>query len=129
MVNRSDFQAVKAALEAAGFYHYDLLGVPMFIDGPDGSPKDAVHLLFADEKVKETYHAAAPKLVANDVIESYKLIELESLVRMKLTSYRRKDQVHLLDLIGVGLIDDSWPAKYIPELGERLQALLDDPDG
>ncbi len=129
MVNRSDFQAVKAALEGAGFYHYDLLGVPMFIDGPDGSPKDAVHLLFADEKVKETYYAAAPKLVANDQVESYKLLELESLVTMKLTSFRDKDRTHLRDLIGVGLIDEAWPAKFIPELAERLQALLDDPDG
>lgn len=129
MVNRSDFDAVKAALEGAGFHHYELMEVPMFIDGPDGSPKDAVHLLFADEKVKETYHAAAPELVTDDSVETFKLLKLESLVTMKLTSFRRKDQVHLLDMIGVGLIDETWPEKFQPELGQRLQALLDDPDG
>ena len=48
---------------------------------------------------------------------------------MKLNSYRRKDQTHLLDMIGVGLIDKAWPEKYPPELGQRLQELLDDPDG
>ena len=28
---------------------------------------------------------------------------------MKLTSFRRKDQVHIQDMIGVGLIDATWP--------------------
>ena len=48
---------------------------------------------------------------------------------MKLTSYRRKDQVHLLDMIDVELIDDTWPSRFIPDLADRLQELLDDPDG
>ena len=46
-------------------------------------------------------------------------------VLMKLMSNRRKDQVHLLDLIAVGLIDATWPARFPPELGARLQHLLD----
>jgi hypothetical protein len=37
--------------------------------------------------------------------------------------------MHLLDMIGVGLIDDTWPARFPAELAERLQQLLDDPDG
>ena len=57
------------------------------------------------------------------------MISLEGIVRMKLIAYRRKDQVHLLDLIGVGQIDASWPARFTPELGARLQILLDDPNG
>jgi len=32
-------------------------------------------------------------------------------------------------MIDVGLIDGTWPAKYLGELGQRLQQLLDDPDG
>jgi hypothetical protein len=51
------------------------------------------------------------------------------LVRMKLIAFRLKDRVHLLDLIGVGLIDASWPARFPPELGSRLQELLDNPEG
>jgi hypothetical protein len=35
----------------------------------------------------------------------------------------------LLDLIGVGLLDATWPARFPPPLGERLQQLLDDPNG
>ena len=53
----------------------------------------------------------------------------EAAVRMKLTSNRRKDQAHLLDMLGVGLIDATWPARYPPELAARLQHLIDTPDG
>jgi len=48
---------------------------------------------------------------------------------MKLTAYRRKDQVHLLDLIGAGLVDQSWSTRFPAVLADRLQALLDDPNG
>ena len=40
----------------------------------------------------------------------FHVVDLEPLVRMKLTSYRLKDRVHLLDMINVGLIDASWPS-------------------
>jgi hypothetical protein len=40
---------------------------------------------------------------------------------------RKKDRVHILDLIGFGLIDATWPARLPPALGARLQQLLDDP--
>src|SRR5437868_5204997 len=53
LVNRADLERVKTALVAAGFVHYELMNVHMFLDGPDGSPRDAVHLLFAGEKVKQ----------------------------------------------------------------------------
>ena len=48
---------------------------------------------------------------------------------MKLTSFRDKDRTHLRDLIGVGLVDLSWPDKYQSQLAERLQHLLDTPEG
>ena len=47
---------------------------------------------------------------------------------MKLISFRRKDQVHLLDMLGVGLIDASGPARFRPELAARLQELIDNPE-
>ena len=51
------------------------------------------------------------------------------LVTMKLNSYRKKDQVHLLDMLDVESIDYTWPAKFPTELAMRLQALIDNPDG
>jgi len=48
---------------------------------------------------------------------------------MKLTSFRRKDQVHLSDMLEVGLIDVTWTKRLPPELAARLQSLIDTPEG
>jgi hypothetical protein len=48
---------------------------------------------------------------------------------MKLTAFRTKDRMHLLDMIEIELIDEAWLDKLPPELAERLQQLLDNPDG
>jgi hypothetical protein len=129
MVNRADLPAVKTALEAAGFHHYELMDVHMFLDGPDGRPRDAVHLLFAGEKVKEIYSEPAPSLADVDRNELHKMIALRPLVIMKLTSFRDKDRTHLRDMIGVGLLDQTWIPRLPAELAPRLQELLDNPDG
>jgi hypothetical protein len=100
----------------------------MFLDGPNGRPRDAVHLLFAGEKVKAEYSEAAPSLAEVDKHELHKLLALKPLVIMKLTSFRLKDRVHLLDMIDVGLIDQSWIPQLPTELGPRLQELLDNPN-
>ena len=57
------------------------------------------------------------------------MIALESLIVMKLMSNRRKDQVHVQDLIDVGLIDPTWLTKLPPELADRLKQIIDTPDG
>ena len=129
LVRRSDFDAVKAALERAGFKHRQILGVECFLDGPDGKPRDGVHLLFAAEKVRPDYPAPSADVTDAVPAEQYQILSLESLVRMKLNSFRRKDQVHLLDMLEVGLIDSSWLAQLLPEHAARLQQLIDDPDG
>ena len=129
LVRRSDFDATKVALEGAGFEHHELMGVDCFVDVPDGSHRDAVHLLYAGEKVRETYPVASADVTEVEAADDYNVVTLEGLVRMKLNSFRRKDQVHLLDMIGVGLIDGTWPSRLVPEHAERLQQLLDDPDG
>jgi len=48
---------------------------------------------------------------------------------MKLTSFRLKDRVHILDFIEVGLIDATWIPRLPVDLAARLQELLDNPDG
>jgi len=129
LVRRADFDAVKVALESAGFVHANVMDVACFIDGPNGSPRDAVHLLFAGEKVRESYPMPTADVTEREQADDYAVVSLEALVRMKLNSFRRKDQVHLQDLISLGLIDASWLERLIPEHAARLQQLLDDPDG
>ena len=129
LVRRADFDAVKVALEAVGFEHHELMGIDCFIDGPDGSPRDAVHLLYAGEKVRATYAAPSADVTEVESADEYDVLSLEALLRMKLNSFRDKDRMHIRDMLDVGLIDQTWPARLLPEHAERLQELIDDPDG
>ena len=129
LVRRADFPAAKAALEAAGFVYRHSAGIDMFLDGPEASARDALHLIFAGEKVRPDYVLPAADINESEQAVGYRVVSLEALVRMKLTSYRRKDQVHVQDLIEVGLVDESWLERYPEPLAERLRVLLADPDG
>jgi hypothetical protein len=129
LVNRSDFEAVKAAMLTANFHYRQVLGVNKFLDGPGGRPRDAVHIVFAGEKVRQEYTEPAPDLAEIEQHGKHKLLALEPLVVMKLTSFRLKDRVHLLDMIEVGIVDDSWLPRLPAELAARLKELLDNPDG
>ena len=130
LLRRGDLDAATAALGAAGFVRRHSASVEMFLDGPDAKARDAVHVLIAEERVRPTDLAPTPSV--DDCARPdplYRSVALEALVRMKLTSYRRKDQVHLEDMLGVGLIDSSWVSRFPPELGARLQHLIDTPEG
>lgn len=61
--------------------------------------------------------------------EDKRIVELVELVRRKLNSFRDKDRTHLHDMIEVGLVDATWPTPFEPSLAQRLQQLLDDPEG
>lgn len=129
LLNRSDLPRATQSLEAAGFIYRHAAHITMFLDGPDAGIRDAVHVIFAGEKVRQADAFAAPELDDAKLVESGQTIPLRSLVMMKLTSLRRKGQVHLLDMISIGLIDESWCHQLPNELSQRLQQLLDDPDG
>ncbi len=129
LLRREDLPAATAALAEAGFVYRHVASVDTFLDGPGAKPRDAVQVVFAGEKVRREYAASAPDVSDSEAAGSFRILTLESLVRMKLTSFRRKDQVHLLDLLDVGLIDADWPARFPPGLQARLQLLIDTPDG
>ena len=129
LVRREDLPALTAALEAAGFFPATSFGVTMFLEGPDAKPSESVHLVFANEKVKEAYPLPSPDIETIDDPAGFRVLTFESLVLMKLLSNRDKDKTHIRDMIGVGLLDQSWLAKLPPVLAERLQAILDTPEG
>ncbi len=129
LVRRSDMELVRQAFEADGFIHGSTMDVEFFLDEPNGKIRNAIHLLMAGEKVKPEYASPTPDVTDSERGLEFQLVRLDALVEMKLNSYRRKDQTHLLDMIEVGLIDATWPQRFPPSLGERLQQLLDDPNG
>jgi len=129
LIRRSDLDAATAALSQAGFVRRHAAGVEMFLDGPDAKARDAIHVVFAGEKVRPEYALPAPDLDESEQAVAFRVLDLEALVRMKLTSFRDKDRMHLRDLIDVGLIDAAWCGRFPPELVSRLQELLATPDG
>jgi len=129
LLRRADLATATAAMARAGFVHRHAASLDMFLDGPNARARDAVHIVFAGEKVRPDSLLAAPDVAESEQTESFRLVTLEALVRMKLASYRDKDRTHLRDLIGVGLVDASWPQRLPAELGARLQHLLDTPEG
>lgn len=129
LLAEDDLPQATIALQKAGFVRDDVMGTVVFLDGNDGKPSQGLHILIAGRKVRPEYATATPTIDQSVEIQSKRIVELEALVEMKLNSYRRKDQTHLLDMIHVGLVDDSWPDRFPPQLGNRLKELLEDPDG
>jgi hypothetical protein len=129
LIRRTDFPAARDCLEAAGFIYYEVLNVDTFVDGPQGKPSAGIHLLYAGEKVRRDDEHKLPEIEESERASEFQVVKLEALLLMKLTSFRLKDRVHILDMIGVGLLDATWPARMPATLGARLQQLLDDPNG
>jgi len=129
ILRRDDLSAARQALERAGFVYRHAASIDMFLDGPDAKARDAVHIVFAHEKVRADYATPVPDVTESEPTEAFRLISLDALVRMKLTSFRDKDRVHLRDLIGVGLVDPSWLERVSGSLKLRLEELFDNPEG
>jgi hypothetical protein len=89
-----------------------------------------VHIVFARQKVRPQSVEPAPDV--RDTVrlgEGLRVVPLETLVRMKLTSFRDRDRTHLRDLIGVGLVTERDLANLPGLLAARLGELLEDPEG
>jgi hypothetical protein len=127
LIRRSDLERATTALAEAGFVHRHVAGIELFLDGSKAKARDAVHVIFAGEKVRPEYSLPAPDPSESEPAASYRVLSLDALVRMKLTSYRLKDRVHLLDMLEVGMIDSSWCRRFPADLAERLQELIDNP--
>ena len=129
LVRRDDFPTVVRLMDAAGFDHVPSNRHGSFVDRPDGKLRSGVFFTFAGEFVRPDDPLPTAQLSERVRGAKFWLIALEPLVRMKLTAWRSKDMVHIRDLIGVGLIDDTWPDRFPPVLADRLREILADPDG
>ncbi len=91
LLRRGDLETAKNALAAAGFVYRHVKGEDMFLDGPEAKARDAVHVVFSGEKVRPEYLLPVPDVTDAEQTPEFRLLNLEPLVRMKLTSFRRKD--------------------------------------
>lgn len=128
LLRRDDLSHAIASLDKIGFHHRCVAGVDMFLEGEKDSPRSAIHVVFANEKVKAHETVLNPDVTESQLTpEGFYVLTLEKLVQIKLTAFRDKDRTHLRDFIDLGMIDASWLSKYPPELAKNLQYLLDNP--
>ncbi|MEP7365684.1 MAG: hypothetical protein ABI972_20720 [Acidobacteriota bacterium] len=124
-VRREDLARIEAAVRPYGLELRHAPGVDMLVQASAPSERRAVHLVFAAEKVRPTYVEPTPAIGPVYTIRGFRLIPLPDLVRMKLTSYRLADAVHLKDLDSAGLITSEIEATLPSPLLERLAQIRD----
>jgi hypothetical protein len=120
MVRREDLGRIAEAAEAVGLEYRHVAGVDMLVQKGKPSARRAVHMIFAGEKVRPEYSEPAANLQEGREIQGIPVISLADLLKMKLTSFRLKDQAHLKDLDEQKLITQEIEAGLSPILRERL---------
>jgi hypothetical protein len=126
LLRREDLQRAARAVDDIDMELAEVAGVPMFMDRDNPSPKRAVHVILAEERVREHQPRPAPGIdAAVQSPQGFRVINLPELVRMKLEANRRHDQVHIEDLLRVGLIDAELASGLPGDLLERLRYIRD----
>lgn len=121
IVDRQDLAGIVKAAESCGFKYRHVAGVDMLVDASESKVRNAVHLIFAREKVRPEYVEAAPDFSEpTRTAKGILLASVADLVRMKLTSFRLKDRVHIQDMDSVGLISPEIEASLSGTLRARL---------
>lgn len=121
-VKRTDLPAIIRAVEPFGFKFRHAAGIEMLVDSSKPTARSAIHLVFVGEKVRREYCEPVPDFSPPaKTVEGALLAPVADLVRMKLTSFRLKDRVHIQDMDGVGLITAEIEGQ-LPELLRRRLA-------
>ena len=121
LIRRSDLEAIKPEMQVAGFTYRHVKSVDMFLDGENAKARDAVHIIFANEKVRSDYLLPAPDVDASEQFpQGFRVLKLEELIKMKLTSYRWRDRVHLQDMLEVELIKQVDTKSLPQDLQDRF---------
>jgi hypothetical protein len=120
-VDRRDLERIARAAESQGFAFRHTAGIDMLVDAKEPRARSAVHMIFVREKVRPEYVDAVPDFsVPVHASNGLLLAPVADLVRMKLTSFRLKDRVHVQDMDSVGLITPEIEAGLSEILRARL---------
>lgn len=126
LARREDLDRISDILVKRGLDRIDVLGVTMFVDRRKPSPKTGVHIVFARERVRAHYSHPAPDATESVRAKAgYFVVDLPALLSMKLQSNRRVDQVHVEDLLRIGLVTSAVARKLPADLRKRLSHIRD----
>jgi hypothetical protein len=130
LLARQDLPWAAEVLSTAGFDVTEVSGVTVFLDREDPMPSRGVHVLFAEERILPHDAVVAPPVKVGIISKAgVPAMDLRELLVLKLIAFRRIDQVHIADMIKVGLIDDHVAEQIPPELRPRLEEIRANPDG
>ena len=124
MIDRSDLPKVIATAERHGFRFRHTAGLDMLAYGEPQKSRKSVHLLFTGEKVRPNQATPNPPISPQRkriLDEEFFVAPVSDLVRMKLSAFRLKDQVHLQVMDAVGLSTRDIEESLSPDLRARLQ--------
>lgn len=116
-IERKDFDAIRSVAEAAGFRYRCEGDDPIF----ESAGRRVVHLVFIGEKVRPGDLLPIPASEPTRTDKGILIAPVADLVRMKLTSFRLKDKVHIQDMDSVGLITAEIEQGLPEALRERLK--------
>ncbi len=119
-VRREDLDRIAAAVEPFELRYRHVAGVESLVQTGEPTARRAVHLVFTGEKVRSQYTETVPEIGPDTRIQGIRLMPLAELVRMKLTSFRLKDQAHLKDMDEAHLITTEIEAHLSELLRSRL---------
>ena len=128
LIRPEDLEAVRMVMKEHGYRYRKAAGLDMFLEGDNQSVRNAIHVVFANQMVRQDDYEPNPDVEPTEYGDGIRTLPLERLVRMKLNSYQLKDRVHLIDMIQVGIINEAWISRFPKPLDERLRSLIENPD-
>lgn len=129
LVRRGDQERVIRALEDGGFLAHQVRNFLIFTEPDDPSRRSGVRVIFSGERVLPSYPYETPD-ISDSVLssEGFRVLDLESLVKMKLTFFRDRDRTHLRDLLSVNAITPDWVGRLPDDLRARFEHILATPE-
>jgi len=128
LLRRTDLDRAVAALNEIGYDVTEVNGITVFVERASPSVRRGLHIIFANEKVRPYDENPAPDPSQAQLAEDgFKVIDFLPLLIMKLSANRRKDQVHLDDMLELGMITPELDAALPPNLRARLDELRANP--
>jgi len=124
MIRRDDLPRVIAIAEEHGFRFRHSAGMDMLLFGETNSARNAIHLLYAGEKVRATQiesHPSIRPVRAGLHGQDFQVIPVLDLLRMKLSAWRDKDRVRVRGMDAAGLVTKEIEEGLSQELRTRLQ--------
>lgn len=127
MLRREDLGRAAAAVLPIGLLADSVGDCPIFLDQADPRPSRGVHVVVASEVIGRQDRRRAPDL--GDRVRSERgfwVLDLPSLLYMKLHANRLHDKAHVGDLLQLGLITRDIARTLPRELFERLLKIRDE---